>query len=215
MTRFHEIEAKRTLDFLASLRLVSPSELHLVESTLAERVLAPCLDRADSIHLHVKLDDTGRLPHAGVEAAGGVLDHARDGYVKYCMPGGINAIFSHIPVSQDDLRECESGRRPRPFLDHIGIDVRALDAHSRAAFDALPLAAAALGWAHVPQGGSGQPVRCCHIEVEQKRWLFPNARGARPVEIALGPLRHGAGAAGCDLRPTHPARAPQDRCCAA
>lgn len=215
MIRFHGIEAQRTFDILASLHVVSTCELLLMQSALAERALAACLDHADSIHLHVKLDDTEQLPHAGIKAAGGVLDHARVGYVKYCMPGGINAIFSHIPVSQDDLRGCESSRRPRPFLDHIGIDVRALHIHSRAAFEALPMAAAALGWAHVVQGGSGQPVRCCHIEVEQKHWLYPNAKGARPVEIALGPLRHGAGIAGCDLRPTHPALAQQGGCCAA
>ncbi len=131
------------------------------------------------------------------------------------MPGDINTIFSHIPVSADDLRECESSRRPRPFLDHIGIDVRALDAHSRAAFDALPAAAAALGWAHQAQGAAGRPVRCCHVEVDEKHWLFPDAKGARPIEVALGPLRSGSGAAGCDLRPSHPALAVPGACCPA
>jgi len=85
---------------------------------------------------------------------------------------------------------------------------------SRAAFQALPAAAAARGWAHVPQGGGGQVVRCCHTVVDEKSWLFPVAKGARPIEIAFGPLRDGAGAAGCDLRPSHPAlAAPGQACC--
>jgi hypothetical protein len=160
------------------------------------------------------MDDTDQLPGAGLEAVGGVLDHGRHGFVKYRMPGGINAIFSHIPISADDLRECASSRRSRPFLDHVGIDVRTVDARSRAAFDALPAVAASRGWEHVAQGGVGRPVRCCHAEVDEKHWLFPNANGARPIEIALGPLRKGSGVAGCDLRPSRPALMVSDACCA-
>jgi hypothetical protein len=130
------------------------------------------------------------------------------------MPGRINAIFSHIAVSADDLRECETNRRPRPFLDHIGIDMRVADADARAAFDALPAAAASLGWAHVEQGGGGRGVRCCHVVVDAKRWLFPGFKGARPIEIALGPLREGAGAPGCDLRPSDPSLGGSQACCA-
>jgi len=43
--------------------------------------------------------------------------------------------------------------------------------------------------------GPGHSVRCCHIEVEQKRWLYPSVRGPS-LEIALGPPRHGAGQQG-------------------
>jgi hypothetical protein len=176
MDRFHGSDARYTLDFLASLRMVSPCELLLIKAALSERALAACLDHAETIHLHIKVDDideADELPGAGLEAVGGTLDHARRGFVKYRMPGGINAIFSHIPVSADDLRECASSRRPRPFLDHIGIDVRTVNTYSRAAFDALPTTAASRGWAHRSQGGAGRPVRCCHVEVDEKHWLFP------------------------------------------
>src|SRR5262249_17776787 len=152
---------------------------------VAERSLARCIERAETIHVHIKVDDTDRLACAALEAAGGVLDHGRTGFVKYRMPGRVNAIFSHIPVSADDLRECDANRRARPLLDHIGIDVRVMDADSRAAFDALPSAAATLGWAHVAQGGEGRVVRCCHTVVDVKWWLFPEYKGARPIEIAL------------------------------
>ena len=214
MDGLHSSDSSWTLDFLAGMHLISACERMQVNAVLGDFLLEPCLDRAETIHLHVKLDDTDRLSIAALEAAGGILDHGRSGFVKYRMPGRVNAIFSHIPVSVDDLRECDRSRRARPFLDHIGIDLRRVDEGSRAAFQALPAAAAARGWAHVPQGGGGQVVRCCHTVVDEKSWLFPVAKGARPIEIAFGPLRDGAGAAGCDLRPSHPAlAAPGQACC--
>src|SRR5207244_9635675 len=85
---------------------------------------------------------------------------------------------------------------------------------SCAAFDALPAVAVSRGWAHLSQGGVGRPVRCCHAEVNEKHWLFPNAHDARPIEIALGPLRHGSSVAGCDLRPSRPALTVPNACCA-
>ena len=214
MDGLHSSDSSWTLDFLAGMHLISACERMQVNAVLGDFQLEPCLDHAETIHLHVKLDDTDRLSIAALEAAGGILDHGRSGFVKYRMPGRVNAIFSHIPVSVDDLRECDRSRRARPFLDHIGIDLRRVDEGSRAAFQALPAAAAARGWAHVPQGGGGQVVRCCHTVVDEKSWLFPVAKGARPIEIAFGPLRDGAGAAGCDLRPSHPAlAAPGQACC--
>ena len=213
MDGFHGPESRWTLDALAALGLISHGEGSWVNAALGEDTFAACLAQAESIHLHVKVDDTGRLPHGSLLAAGGELDHGRSGFVKYRMPARVNAIFSHIPVSADDLCECTANRRPRPFLDHIGIDLRRVDERSRAVFDALPAAAAALGWAHVAQGRSGQLVRCCHFVVDQKHWLFPARAGARPIEIAFGPLREGSGPPGCDLRPAHPASAGAGACC--
>ena len=210
----HGSETAWTLDFLAGLQMLSACERQQVQMALAEPALAPCLQRADTIHLHIKLDDTDRLPSAALQAAGGVLDHGKRGFVKYRMPGRVNAIFSHIPVSADDLRECAANHRPRPFLDHIGIDVRVVDAGSRAAFEAVPQAAVGKGWAHVAQGGAGRLVRCCHTVVDGKHWLFPAGKGLRPIEVAFGPLLDGGGASGCDLRPSHPALGtPGTTCC--
>ena len=180
---------------------------------LGERSLAGCLKLAETIHLHVKVEDTEQVSRGALEAAGGVLDHGKRGFVKFRMPGRLNVIFSHIAVSADDLRECSSSRRPRPLLDHIGIDVRSVTGESRSAFDSVPAAASSLGWAHVGQGGAGQVVRCCHVVVDEKHWIFPAWTGARPVEIAFGPLRQGTGVPGCDLRPSHPALAFQDGAC--
>ena len=213
MDGFHGSETNWTLDFLAAMGLLSACERSQVNAMLGEGKLAACLEHAATIHLHVKVDDTDRLPRGALEAAGGVLDHGRSGFVKYRMPARINAIFSHIAVSADDLRECAADRRPRPFLDHIGIDIRRVDESAREAFDALPAAAASHGWAHVAQGGRGQLVRCCHFVVDEKHWLFPVRAGARPIEIAFGPLRHGSGAPGCDLRPAHPDLVGPRTCC--
>jgi hypothetical protein len=204
MDGFYGAESDWTLDFLAAVGLISACERSQVKGMLEDGALAGCLERAETIHLHVKVDATERLAGGALEAAGGVLDHGRSGFVKYRMPARINAIFSHIAVSADDLRECAANRRPRPFLDHVGIDIRTLDEDSRAAFDALPAAVAMRGWGHVAQGGHGQLVRCCHFVVDEKRWLFPRGAGARPIEVALGPLRHGSCAPGCDLRPANP-----------
>src|SRR4249920_1965220 len=98
--------------------------------------------KAESLHLHIKVDDTHALPVNEFFAAGAKLDHAKDGFVKWLFPGQLNAIFSHIPVSQDELAETPDHRRARPFLDHLGVDLRTPDASSRAAFDALPAVAA-------------------------------------------------------------------------
>ena len=204
MTRFHGAESAWSLELLASLRLVNGCEAKLVHACMSDAALGACIERAETIHVHVKVDDTDRLPRALLESAGAELDHAREGFVKFRLPGAINAIFSHIAVSADDLREAGGARRGRPFLDHIGIDVRTVDADSRAAFDAVPGLAIAKGWSHVAQGGAGRVVRCCHVEVAAKHWVFPTAGGARPIEIAFGPLQAGSGY-GCDLRPTHPA----------
>ncbi len=203
MSRFQDSDAGGTFELLGSMRLITPWEAGLVRGVIAEAALGACLERAETLHLHVKVADTGRLARAGFEAAGGLLDYARGGFVKYRMPGGINAIFSHIPIAADDLRDC-GANRPRPFLDHIGIDVRHVDTESRAAFDALPQAALERGWAHVAQGEPGRAVRCCHVEVAGKHWLYPSEDGARPIEIAFGPLRRSEGASGCDLRPADP-----------
>jgi hypothetical protein len=214
MDGLHSSDTKWTLDFLAGMHLVSACEHMQVNAMLGDAALERCLDRAETTHLHIKVDDTGRLAFGALEAAGGVVDHARDGFVKYRMPGRVNAIFSHIAVSADDLRECERSRSPRPFLDHMGIDLRRTDEDSRASFQALFPLAATRGWAHVTQGGAGRAVRCCHAVVDEKLWLFPATKGARPIEIAFGPLRESAGPPGCDLRPAHPALLmPNAACC--
>jgi diadenosine tetraphosphatase ApaH/serine/threonine PP2A family protein phosphatase len=158
---------------------------------------------ADSIHVHVRVDDTSTLPASRFFALGAREENAREGYVKYAFPGGINLIFSSIDVSEEDLLP---ERRPRPFVDHVGIDLRRETGIVRARFEEIPAIAQRIGWAHVPQGGPGRTVRCCHTEVAAKHWVYPPPEGAfgRPLELAYGPLVVSGAASGCDLRPIDP-----------
>jgi hypothetical protein len=170
---------------------------------------ASAIGAADSVHLHIKVDDTSRLPRAAILDFGARVESEQEGYVKFPHAGGINLIFSSIHVAVED-RLADTEQRPRPCLDHIGIDLRRETAEVRVLFDATPAAAAALGWTHAAQGGDGSKgVYCCHTEVMAKHWVFPqqHARFTRPLEFAFGALRMHPGKMGCDLRPLDPARA--------
>ena len=206
MNRFHEPLSGVAFHALSSLALLAPGEIRRVREILHHPDLAAALRHAETIHLHVKVDDTGALPRAALEAGGARWDHGEEGFVKFRFPDGVNAIFSHIPISRDDLREPAGARRPRPFLDHVGLDLREVTRASRAAFARIPEVAMARGWAWVNQGGQGAGVRCCHVEVEEKHWLF--AAPGLPIEIAFGPLVRRDGPPGCDLRPADPREAP-------
>lgn len=197
------------------------------ERGLIEGMFEPCFEfadamgRADSIHVHVRVDDTEALPHLAFQKQGGSFDHGQPGYVKYCFRDGLNMIFSSIPVAQDNLAETEDNRRARPFVDHLGIDLRQETDEVKQSFDGVPEVAGGLGWGHIPQGGKGRPVYCCHIEVGAKHWVYPpdGAQGdGIPLEFALGPLKSNGVKAGCDLRPSAPvmhlAAGAKAQCCA-
>jgi hypothetical protein len=210
-----------TLAWFRSIRLLSELESRIVES-----LFKPCFEfaeavkLAESIHLHIKVEDTETLPFDEFVQHGGTRASSRVGYGKYYFPDGLNLIFSTIPIAQDDLRETEDFKRPRPFLDHIGIDLREESDIVRAGFKKLSNRADELGWGHIAQGGKGRPVYCCHIEVAEKRWIYPPPRPngcGIPLEFAFGPLKMNDSKAGCDLRPSMPALreafAPTPQCC--
>ena len=54
---------------------------------------------ADTLHVHGRVDDVSSLPDDSIRAAGGTIENRRDGYVKYAFPGGMNLIWSSIPVA--------------------------------------------------------------------------------------------------------------------
>jgi hypothetical protein len=140
MNRFRNVETRDSLRSLEALGLLSAAEVLQLTDLADDPALDPCLAQAETVHVHVKVEDTGSLPARALAAAGATLDHGREGFVKYRLPGGLNAIFSHIPVSADDLAESASARRRRPFLDHIGVDMRSTGTASRAAFESVPKA---------------------------------------------------------------------------
>lgn len=197
--------------------LLTAPEVRGVEWLLeGDGPFAAAVDAAQTLHVHVKVDDTARLPVGDFLDAGAVLDHRRDGYVKFRFPDGINAIFSHIRIAQEEAAADDGARRPRPYLDHVGVDLREDTVAVRAVFDAVPALGTRFGWAHAAQGGD-RPVYCCHVTVERKHWLYPTcgALAGIPIEFAYGPLVVDTGKAGCDLRPAPPGAAcdPATGCC--
>jgi diadenosine tetraphosphatase ApaH/serine/threonine PP2A family protein phosphatase len=163
---------------------------------------------ADSLHVHIKVDDVAALPAEAISALGTTAENARAGYVKYPFPGGVNLIFSSVETAEEDrLPPAEAASRPRPCVDHVGIDLRRDVGLVRAAFDDAPSLARRAGWWHKPQGGPARPVYCCHAQVSEKHWVYPPREGSRfsfPVELAYGPLVISAEMLGCDLRPIDP-----------
>lgn len=203
-------QAAATLEILAELGFIKAYEADAVcRLGAAESPFAADVALAETLHLHIKVDNTDELPLNTFFEAGARLDHQKNGFVKWRFPGAINAIFSHIKVSQEELLETESTRRPRPFLDHIGIDMRDETAPVREAFDALPDQADTLNWKLASQGGPGRPVYCCHVEVAEKHWLYPPGDADRPgipLEFAYGALKVNPDKSGCDLRPADPGK---------
>ncbi len=200
--------ATATLTTLRALGLLSDQEVAVVNDFgNPDSRFYDTLDLAETLHLHIKVDNTDVLPINAFFKAGAELDHQKSGFVKYRFPGAINAIFSHIKVSQEELLETEATRRPRPFLDHIGIDLRAETPVVRAAFDALPKVALEEHLPHASQGGPDKPVYCCHVEVAEKHWLYPpdeDGHPGIPLEFAYGALKVNPDKSGCDLRPADP-----------
>ena len=189
-------------------------ELGVIKTTEVEEVLAifdpsfpwrETLVRAESVHVHVRVDDVSRLPHDRIRALGTVAENQKDGYVKYPFAGGINVIISSIDIAEDDW--IPGPGRTRPYLDHIGVDLRDESDATRALFDDVPTIAKNEGWRHKPQGGDGKPVYCCHVEVGAKHWAYPptTSRFTASIEFAFGALKVNGDSMGCDLRPIDPA----------
>src|SRR5262249_42151196 len=140
-------DAKTSVRTLAECGLLHEREIDAVNRLgAAGSPFLKAVELAETVHLHIKVDDTHQLPLNRFFDAGGRLDHQKDGFVKWLFPGGINAIFSHIKVSQDELLETPATRRQRPFLDHIGIDMREETDVVRRTFDGLPRTADSLHW---------------------------------------------------------------------
>lgn len=177
---------------------------------------------ADSLHVHIKVPDADALPDDAIRNAGAQTENRQSGYEKYAFPAGVNVIFSSIAVAEED-RLADARPVTRPFLDHVGLDMRKESADVRAQFDAVAAIADRSGWASVAQGGNGREVFCCHTQVAEKRWVYPPENFSawrRPIEFAYGPLLVHAASMGCDLRPRDPFRAtfsaeanPAPSCC--
>jgi hypothetical protein len=145
--RFAEI-----LEAFRALGLVTDAESREVLSMLGPDLpFFSAVRLADSMHVHVKVDDVrARPPHA--RRLGGRPENEREGYVKLAFAGGINMMFSSIDVADEDALPPS---RSKPFVDHVGVDMRRETGVVRACFTEVPHAALRVGWAHKVQGGQG------------------------------------------------------------
>lgn len=194
----------------------------LINSCEQARVLAICqaefpfqlaMQHCQSVHLHIKVDNANEPELNDFLARFCELEYGKEGFVKYTHAGDVNLIFSSIPVSEDELLETECQRRSRPFLDHIGIDLREETAEIRQAFARIEARAREHGWTVSSQGDGQRGVHCCHVEVQAKHWAFPSDSSAPPqipLEFAFGPLKVNEVSGGCDLRPMDPVRKLRD-----
>jgi hypothetical protein len=205
---FDRAAIDEVLTHVEALSLVSPLEHTEILSVLdGDFPYAQALGFTDSVHAHIKVADVDELPHDSLVALGYRPENAEPGYIKYTTGAPINLIFSSIPISVDD--QIPGAVDPgRPFMDHVGIDMRNESAETQAMFDQIPGRAAELGWREVPQGGGDQAVHCCHTQVKAKHWVYPPScwQGwRRPIEFAFGQLVIFDKKMGCDLRPIDPA----------
>jgi hypothetical protein len=196
-----------TLGFFSGLGLLSRSEPEQVLSVLDEGFeFAEAIRFSESVHVHVEVDSVKDLPDEEIQRNGvsSITRYEEPDMVKYSYPGGINIIFSAFTISQEDL--IEGGAvRPKPFVDHLGVDLRDESAATRAVFDAIPQRAAEVGWRHVHQAA---PLYCCYTACGEKHWVYPTETahgGLRPIEFAFGSLREFDSNMGCDYRPIDPA----------
>jgi hypothetical protein len=208
-----EATCRQVMEVFAELGLLNLCEQKEVLGLFdPEHPFADSLRKADTIHVHIRVEDVFSLPHDQFRVGGGEVENGKDGYIKYRFADGVNMIFSSINVAQEDLAAaatCGGERRKRPFVDHLGIDLRQETAEVRKAFDEIGCVAKGQGWAVASQGAPGKPVYCCHVQVAEKHWAYPPEGSGRsiPLEFAFGPLVINPGAFGCDLRPARPGSA--------
>lgn len=209
--------AEAMLAEVRRLGLVNDTEIATVLGVFEpDSPVAETLSAADSIHVHIKVDDLAAVGQERLLAAGATVENSKPGYIKFAGRDGVNIILSSIDVSQDDLAETDCNRRPRPFVDHIGIDLRRETTDVEQRFEAVPQWAAEQGWSHVPQGAPGKPVYCCHVEVGRKHWAYPPGTACAPgipLEFAFGALKVNPTSNGCDLRPARPGTAASQQAC--
>lgn len=202
--RLEQRTIEDALAFFCDHGIVSATERDDIVALLDEEFpFAAALGAAETLHLHIKVDDVDALPHSQIQALGVQPENETPGYTKYSFPSGINMIFSSFPISQDDLIDG-AVTLPTPFMDHVGVDIRDEAAESEKIFNAIPDTATDVGWRHVPQDG---PVHCHHTEVSGKHWVYPPEgwpKWRRPIEIAFGELKIYEEEKGCNLRPMDP-----------
>src|SRR5262245_15430985 len=93
--------AARVLSIFHDLKLATAKEVEGVLWIFADRFpFSALLRRAETIHVHGRVDDVAAMPHERIRAAGGRVENQREGYIKYAFDGGVNMILSSIDVAE-------------------------------------------------------------------------------------------------------------------
>lgn len=159
---------------------------------------------AESVHVHVNVDDVSTLDSQtdlaslAQETSGTPVER------KFVFASGLNVIFASEATAQDELVPG-AVTQPRPYVDHFGVDLRDETEKTELVFTRIPQAAATAGWRYRGQDG---PIRCCYTEMGPKHWVYPPenlSSAGRPIEFAFGDLTASAEHLGCDYRPMDPA----------
>jgi hypothetical protein len=199
-----EFELLTLLGWLNSEKLLTGKELKLAAAMgRGDFYFAEQLAMADSLHYHIHVPDTNRLRRQAIGAVGGIVENEKEGYIKYGFPGNIKLIFSHIPVAQ---KEQSTKCSEQPYLDHIGIDIRSESKEAYIVFQQIPLIAARNDFYFKRQGDGVDAVKCCHMQVREKYWVY--AAKHINYEFAFGPLVLHESGFGVDLRPANPFNKP-------
>jgi hypothetical protein len=202
---FHPPTIERDLQLFTVHGLLTEHEAAQVQEMVADNfAFAAAMGNAESIHVHVNAERVVDLPGEDSLQAACRESHGDDRERKFSFDSGLNVIFALDPTAQDEFIPG-AVTRAKPYVDHVGIDLRDESDDTKAIFDAIPGAAVRAGWRHVAQEG---PVRCCHTEMGPKHWVYPPegpAGDRRPIEFAFGELKQSDVYLGCDYRPIDPA----------
>jgi len=191
---------KHLVAFLYEQDLLSPGELEYAQAlTENDFSFAEQVKIADSVHYHIHVADVSAIPYDLLKLQEANIVNQAEGYIKLAFAGGINFIFSHIPVAQ---HERTKRRVEETYLDHIGIDIRSDDKPAYITFQQIPLVSAQHDFLFTRQGDGKDVVKCCHMQVNEKYWVYPNEN--LNYEFAFGPLVIHEGGFGVDLRPANP-----------
>ncbi len=199
--KINNIRLKTLFSLLEEQQLLDKEELPAVHDVAEESFpFTEQVATAASVHFHIHVNNIEELPHELLQSHTGKIVNKAGGYIKYEFDDGINFIFSHIPVAQKE-KVIRAG--DHAYLDHIGIDIRSDEKPAYIVFQQIPAVSAQYDYLFSRQGDGKEAVKCCHMQVKEKYWVYPNNK--LNYEFAFGPLViQEGGAFGVDLRPANP-----------
>ncbi|MEV0237995.1 arsenic metallochaperone ArsD family protein [Nonomuraea sp. NPDC050786] len=199
---FRVAEIEQDLRLFTDRGVVTAGEAEQILAIVSDSFpFAEAMDNAESIHVHVNVESVTSMSNedAVVQACQEVINSDQER--KFRFSSGLNVILASEPTAEDEFIPGAVTRQ-KPYVDHLGVDLREENAVTKKIFDSIPETAGNAGWRHIYQDG---PVRCCYTEMGPKHWVYPpQADVWRPIEFAFGELKVSDEHLGCDYRPIDP-----------